>query len=73
MKKLSSVLLSIVLAASALFPLAGCGGGDNGPSQSLQELGYQYEDTSAPIIAEKGAQKYNIICLLYTSPSPRDA
>lgn len=61
MKKIVSVLLGALLGSLALFPLAGCGGGDNGPSQSLQELGYQYEDTSAPIIAEKGAQKYNII------------
>ena len=56
-KKLVVAMLCLLFA---LVPFAGCAGG-GGPSQSLDELGYQYKDTSKPIIAEKGAQKYDII------------
>ena len=61
MKKIISIAVGALLVVLALLPSAGCEGGERGPSQSLVELGYQYEDTSAPIIAEKGAQTYKII------------
>ena len=61
MKKLVSIILILALALT----LASCGKGgktnDNRESSEVDtlvsEYGYQWEDTSAPILNEKGAQE----------------
>ncbi len=61
MKKILALILGAVMASATLATFAGCGDGGKKPARALEELGYQYEDTSAPIIEEMGAQKYDII------------
>lgn len=49
------------LTFAAVLTLSACGGGDDRTSNSVEELvekyGYQWEDTSAPILNETGAQE----------------
>ncbi len=57
MKKL---FMALALGCAALVTLAGCGGGDNRTGNSVSELqekyGYQWTDTSKPILNDEGAQ-----------------
>ncbi len=58
MKKL---LMIGAIGCAVVLTLAGCGGGEQRPSNSLEALkadyGFQWEDSSKPILNEKGAQE----------------
>lgn len=57
MKKTLVAMLCLLLAVACF---AGCAGG-GGSSKNLDELGYQWQDPTKPIIAEKGGATYKII------------
>ena len=56
-------LISVLVLAAMLLSLAACGGGDNKKQESagvdalVADYGFQWTDTSAPIVNEKGAQE----------------
>ena len=61
MKKTIAAIALGCAAMFALTALTACAGGDDRESNSVDALvenyGYQWEDTSAPILNEKGAQE----------------
>ena len=57
-------VISMVLLLAMLLSMAACGGGDSGEKQQsagidalVADYGFQWTDTSAPIVNEKGAQE----------------
>lgn len=67
MKHRSSLLINSILLMGAI-SLTGCGGGSGGSSSSqiqasddVSTYGYQWEDTSKPLIRTKGEVSFNII------------
>lgn len=54
------ILIFALCACMLLTCFTGCGE-KKGPSKSLEELGYQYEDPAKPIVKEKGTAKYRVI------------
>ena len=60
----------------ALTALTACGGGDDRESNSVDALvenyGYQWEDTSAPILNEKGAQEISFRIYSSKNASAKD-
>ena len=55
-------ILTVCIAAALLMSMSACGGsGDNRENNSVDalvsEYGYQWEDTSAPILNETGAKE----------------
>lgn len=58
---MKKTIAAIALCCAAAITLSACGGGDNRENNSVEALvekyGYQWEDTSAPIVNELGAQE----------------
>lgn len=52
-------VLSLALALVSVASLASCAGSTR-PSYNNDELGYQYEDTTAPIVANPGTVSFNV-------------
>ena len=64
-------LISVLVLAAMLLSLVGCGGGENtkqegaGIDSLVADYGFQWTDTSAPIVNEKGAEE--IAFTIYSS------
>ena len=58
---MKKTIAAIALCCAAAITLSACGGGDNRENNSVEALvekyEYQWEDTSAPIVNELGAQE----------------
>ena len=76
MKKTIAAIALGCAAMFALTALTACGGGDDRESNSVDALvenyGYQWEDTSAPILNEKGAQEISFRIYSSKNASAKD-
>ena len=76
MKKTIAAIALGCAAMFALTALTACGGGDDRESNSVEALvenyGYQWEDTSAPILNEKGAQEISFRIYSSKNASAKD-
>ena len=67
---------AVALACASVLTLSACGGGDNRTSNSVETLvaqyGYQWEDTSAPILNETGAQEISFRVYSSKNASAKD-
>ena len=54
-------LLILIMALAVNVSLSACGKGEQEAPKDLELIGYQYEDTSAPIVTEKGSILFNIL------------
>ncbi len=76
MKKTVAAIALGCAAMFALTALTACGGGDDRESNSVDALvenyGYQWEDTSAPILNEKGAQEISFRIYSSKNASAKD-
>ena len=73
---MKKTIAAIALGCAAMFALTACGGGDDRESNSVDALvenyGYQWEDTSAPILNEKGAQEISFRIYSSKNASAKD-
>ncbi len=54
-------ILLVVFAAFTLFIITACGGDPVEEIADLEQIGYQWEDPTAPIVTEKGSIAYEIL------------
>ena len=62
-----AVVFAVLMAAAMVFTMAGCGSSKDADTSAKKET--KTEDSKD----KENSDKQFIVCLLYTSPSPRDA